>query len=96
MISNGGGTMPVWSSDGSEIFYISADRKMMAVAVTAGASFEASSPVALFDAPVRAHPTRQYDVSSDSRRFLLNRLSESSTLEPVTMLQNWDLKFPAR
>ncbi len=96
MISNDGGAMPYWSADGREIFYISTSKKMMAVAVTTGASFEASSPVVLFDAPVRAHPTRQYDVSRDGRRFLLNRLSESSAVEPVSLIQNWDVKFPVK
>ena len=93
MISNGGGIMPAWRGDGREIYYVSLDREMMAVEVTPGASFETASPVVLFDAPVRIHPTIQYDVSRDGQRFLLNRLVESSAVEPLTMLQNWDLKL---
>jgi len=96
MISKDGGIMPVWSSDGKEIFYVSPDGHMMTVAVTTGASFETSPPVALFDAAVRTRQTPQYDVSSDGRHFLLNRLSDSAPPEPVTMLQNWDVMFPEK
>jgi len=46
-VSRAGGQEPRWRQDGKELFYLSADGKMMAVAVTAGASFEAGSPVAV-------------------------------------------------
>jgi len=95
-ISSEGGVMAAWRSDGREIFYISPDRKMMAVAVTPGPNFEAAAPVALFDATVRIHVTRQYDVSSDGKRFLLNRQIDNGTIEPVAVLQNWQAKFPAK
>jgi Tol biopolymer transport system component len=95
-ISSDGGVMAAWRADGHEIFYISPDRKMMAVAVAPGASFEAATPVALFDAPVRVHATRQYDVSPDGKRFLLNRQVENSLAEPVAVLQNWQVKLPAK
>ena len=34
-ISNSGGTQPRWRSDGKELFYISADTKLMVVGVNA-------------------------------------------------------------
>jgi Tol biopolymer transport system component len=90
LISNEGGTMPVWRPDGRELFYVSLDGKMTAVAVTAGADFETGAPVALFDAPLRQHATTQYDVANDGR-FLLNRRVESVNADPITLLQNWDV-----
>src|SRR5262249_49096051 len=48
-ISKNGGTFPVWSRDGTQLFYFGDDRKMMAVEVKAGTSFEAGTPKALFD-----------------------------------------------
>jgi dipeptidyl aminopeptidase/acylaminoacyl peptidase len=96
MISNHGGKMPLWSWDGKEIFYISTDGKMMTVAVTTRPAFDASSPVALFDASVAEHPTRQYTVSSDGSRFLLNQLTRNTLFEPMTLIQNWDRKIPAK
>jgi eukaryotic-like serine/threonine-protein kinase len=94
MISSGGGTMPSWRGDGREIFYISPDRRMMAAPVKPGSpTFEVGAPVALFDARLRAHATVQYDVSRDGQRFLLNQEVQGEA-EPVTMIQNWDVKLP--
>jgi dipeptidyl aminopeptidase/acylaminoacyl peptidase len=94
MISSGGGRMPVWRGAGREIFYVSIDEKMMAVPVTPGPEFESGSPVALFDAPIRVHQARQYDVTPDGQRFLLNRIVENATPEPVMLIQNWSTKLP--
>src|SRR5205807_8742277 len=49
-VSVGGGEQPRWRGDGRELFYLSSDSKMMAVPVTTGANFDASTPVALFQA----------------------------------------------
>lgn len=92
LISNEGGTMPVWRPDGRELFYVSLGGKMMAVAVTPGADFETATPVTLFDAPLRQHATTQYDVTNDGR-FLLNRRVETVNADPVTLLQNWDVQL---
>ena len=92
LISNDGGTMPVWRADGRELYYVSLDGKMTAVAVTPGNELEAAAPVALFDAPLRQHPTTQYDVTNDGR-FLLNRRVESAVPDPIALLQNWDVQL---
>jgi hypothetical protein len=39
-VSVKGGTRPIWSRDGRELFYIAADNKLMAVDVKSGARFE--------------------------------------------------------
>jgi len=55
-ISIAGGQQPRWRGDGKELFFVAADGKIMAVAVKpvggARASFEAGSPVELFDAHI--------------------------------------------
>ena len=38
-ISTHGGTLPVWSKDGKELFFIGADRKMTAVEVKGAALY---------------------------------------------------------
>jgi eukaryotic-like serine/threonine-protein kinase len=88
LITTGGGTMPSWRGDGREIFYIAADGMMMSVAVTGGETFEWSAAVPLFDAGVRSHANRQYDVTPDGSRFLLNRVDRRPT-EPLTLISNW-------
>src|ERR1700676_3569452 len=92
-VSSAGGQESRWRQDGKELFYLSAEGKMMAVAVTAGASFEAGSPVALFPAhprqPVSAADVFSYDVSDDGQRFLIATKVDETTAAPLSILLNW-------
>lgn len=87
-ISTAGGDKPRWRRDGTELYYIAPDRKMMAVPVKIGSTFEPGVAVALFDTNVTGF--FPYDVSGDGR-FLLNTISEaaSPTASPVTVVLNW-------
>jgi Tol biopolymer transport system component len=90
LISAGGGKQPVWSRDGKEIFYLSADNKLMAVEVKADPAFEAGSPRALFDIRIKAVLNgRTYDVAADGKRFLINAPVGEVTANPITLVQNW-------
>ena len=94
IVSRRGGTMPVWSADGRQIYYISSEQKMMSVPVSPGTSFDAGMPVALFDAHVRKYslvliPVRQYAVTGDGSKFLLNRVVGEAGTRPMTLVQNW-------
>jgi hypothetical protein len=84
--------MPAWRADGRELYYISPERKMMAVAVTTTPSFQAGTPVPLFKAELRDHQTRQYDVTADGKHFVLNQQMGSGPSEPLTLIQNWDAR----
>jgi eukaryotic-like serine/threonine-protein kinase len=53
LVSRGGGAEPRWRADGRELFYVSSDRRLMAVPTTNGPAFEASTPAALFEINVR-------------------------------------------
>src|SRR4030095_13374580 len=49
----GGGIQPRFARDGKELFYVSADRKIMSVPVkTDGASFESGTPRTVFEAHI--------------------------------------------
>jgi hypothetical protein len=66
-ISTGGGTWPVWSKGSKELFYVTLDRKMMAVDITGG--FQAVTSKVLFpNFPRRVNPTDtiQYAASRDA------------------------------
>ena len=90
LISAGGGKQPVWSRDGREIFYLSADNKLMAVEVKADPAFEAGTPRALFDIRIKAVPNgRMYDVAADGKRFLINAPVGDVKANPITLVQNW-------
>jgi eukaryotic-like serine/threonine-protein kinase len=88
LITSGGGLMPAWRGDGREIFYVSPAGKMMAVAFTPGQEVETKPPEVLFDAGVRLHPIRQYDVTPDGSRFVLNRIDQAPS-QPLVLITNW-------
>jgi len=92
-VSSAGGQEPKWRQDGKELFYLSADGKMMAAAVKTGASFEASSPVALFQThrrqPVSSQDVFSYDVSGDGQKFLILTKVDEANAAPLSVLLNW-------
>ena len=82
-VSVKGGTHPIWSRDGKELFYIAADNKLMAVDVKSGARFEHGVPKPLFEARTG------FDVSPDGKRFLLVVPLEQAANPPMTVVVNW-------
>ncbi|HXJ44774.1 MAG TPA: protein kinase, partial [Bryobacteraceae bacterium] len=97
-VSTSGGSQPHWRSDGKELFYLGADRKMTAVEVsTEAATFSSATPRALFETRISKgedHPGDQYAVTSDGRRFLVNSVAQEGAHTPITVVLNWtaDLK----
>jgi eukaryotic-like serine/threonine-protein kinase len=70
LISTAGGTEPLWSHSGNEIFYRSGDR-FMSVPVSAAKGFSMSAPRLLFEHPfVFGEIARNYDVTPDDQRFV--------------------------
>jgi Tol biopolymer transport system component len=92
-VSRGGGREPRWRRDGKELFYLSSEGKMMAVAVKAGSSFESGSPIALFQThvrqPISALDMVSYDVSADGQRFLVNTKAAEVNTAPLSVILNW-------
>ncbi len=92
-VSGGGGEEPKWRQDGKELFYLSAEGKMMACAVTMGASFQSGAPVALFQThrrqPVSSQDVFSYDVSGDGQRFLIATKLDETNAAPLSILLNW-------
>jgi len=85
-VSREGGTSPRWRRDGKEIFYVSADQRLMAVDVRTGTAVEPGIPVPLFSPRFVYHGF--YDVSADGQRFLVNtELPEEPS--PLTLVVNW-------
>ena len=89
LISANGGTRPVWSRDGKQLFFIGADRKMMVADVSGGngAKFEFSTPKPLFDSRISGSPFDAYDVSKDGRFLMPVQTQRASS--PITVLVNW-------
>jgi Tol biopolymer transport system component len=86
-VSTAGGTEPVWSRDGRELFYRSGDA-MMAVSIGTGPTFSAGPPRVLFRGSYFAGDgLTNYDVAPDGRRFLMIRRDPGvpSTATPLAM-----------
>src|SRR5262249_22490898 len=92
MVSVTGGLRPRWRRDGKELFYLSPDRKMMAVEVrTTASGVEAGKPRELFQTrAIATFPTFHiYDITADGQRFLINTTLESAGPPPITVVLNW-------
>jgi len=91
-ISSGGGTAPLWSSDGSELFYRN-DDQMMAVSIDRDPTFTPGRPVVLFEGEYQrlsGDSGRDYDLSPDGRRFLMIRAADGNPPVPqINIVLNW-------
>lgn len=86
-VSATGGTRPVWRRDGKELFFISADDRLMAVDVKSGVRFEHGVPKPLFEARTPSYAT--FDVSRDGKRFLMANLLDQGATQAMTVVINW-------
>jgi len=87
-----GGTEPVWSPDGDELFYRSRNR-MMVVSVQTEPTFRPGRPEVLFEGSYIttrigrfAYP--YYDISPDGQRFLMIQAVEGS-IGQINVITNW-------
>jgi len=85
-----GGGEPVWSPDGTELFYRSGNQ-MMVVSIQTKPSFRAGRPGVLFEGSHRAtnRPLgfQYYDISPDGQRFLMIRTDEAPA--QINVVLNW-------
>ena len=95
-ISTAGGEFPEWKRDGTEIFYLGSDNRLMAAAVDGRTvAFQVSAVRALFETRLCRTESdgpgleRPYAASPDGRRFLLHNLVERSATTPITLVVNW-------
>ncbi len=95
-VSTAGGTQVRWSADGSEVYYLAPDSKLMAVRFTPGTPPQLQLPVALFQTHLAngnnvVGNKAQYAVSRDGR-FLLNTVVEAPSA-PIVVFVNWASKL---
>ena len=94
-VSIGGGQMPVWNRDASELFYAARDGMLMSVGIRLAAGRqETGEPQPLFplqlgvsgEIQFSRHP---YDVSPDGQRFLVIRRTPDSGADGAVVITNW-------
>ena len=87
-VSAQGGSRPLWSREGKELFYLSADGTVMALEVRGGAGFQHRVPKPLFR--VRMPPAAPFEISADGKRFLILRGVDPDVTAPMTLVVNWN------
>jgi Tol biopolymer transport system component/tRNA A-37 threonylcarbamoyl transferase component Bud32 len=88
-ISTEGGTQPMWSRDGKELFYRS-DARMMTVAISTETGLAPGKPRLLFEGryEMGSGPGSNYDVTADGR-FVMIRTEESPAPAQINVVLNW-------
>jgi Tol biopolymer transport system component len=85
-----GGGQPVWSPDGSELFYRIGD-KMMVVSIRTKPTFNASRPQVLFEGSYLDSTfllgNQYYDISPDGQQFLMIKSPEGQA--QINVVLNW-------
>jgi hypothetical protein len=83
--------MPRWNRNGKEIFFVSADDKLMAARL--GPDLHTGAPEPLFDLKSRAIADTEYEVAPDGRVLLLTPVRDVRSF-PLHVVMNWtaDLK----
>jgi Tol biopolymer transport system component len=93
-ISTNNGTEIKWRRDGKELFYMTVAGEIMSVDTSElkpGAPFAAASPKSLFKPAIRTSSVaRNFDVSPDGKRFLVNVLAESPSTSLITVFTRWN------
>lgn len=90
-VSTSGGTEPVWSHRGSELFYRDAFANLVAAEVKTKPTFSLGRSTVLFPAAgfTSSRFIAQYAVASDDRRFLMIRSVASGTPDKLIVVENW-------
>lgn len=89
-ISVSGGREPMWSRSGRELFFRTPSGEMMAVPITGGNTFQAGTPVKLFNNPHLLSSQRHhaYDVSLNDQQFIMIRNSQKNA-QTLGVVLNW-------
>ncbi len=86
-ISTEGGTVPRWRRDGRELFYITADQRLVAVPISAGSGLQVGKPQPLF----ANAGMNSFVPSKSGDRFLINvpASGEQAVTPPIIVVTDW-------
>ena len=98
-VSSQGGTEPQWRADGEELYFLGADRRLMAVPVSFQPAFKLGVVVPLFQTrvPITGIPYRHhYAAASDGQSFLVNTAPANAPAPAIHVVLDWRALEPAR
>jgi serine/threonine-protein kinase len=100
LISTDGGSRPVWSRNGRELFYSDPNSAMMVATVQTSPVFSPGKPIKLFDQTITTlgAGARTYDVSPDGRFLLIKpgAVSDRSASPTINVVVNWTEELKQR
>ncbi|HEX5818169.1 MAG TPA: protein kinase [Gemmatimonadales bacterium] len=101
-VSTNGGQAPLWAHSGRELFYVDAERNMVAAPVQGGAEFRLGARRALFNLGedlylVSGEYYTPFDLSRDDQRFLMARaLRRAESTRSFLLVENWFEELKAK
>jgi hypothetical protein len=101
-VSGGGGTAPLWSRDGSELFYLSRDNDMVAVTIRSGTALTFGQPRVLFRVPaellrVETAFYTPWDVARDGRFIMARAVARDAVpAGAIVVVENFGEELMAR
>ncbi|HEX8153044.1 MAG TPA: hypothetical protein VF698_07970, partial [Thermoanaerobaculia bacterium] len=82
-----------WRRDGKEMFYLAADRRLMAVPIRVPGAFDAAPAVPLFETTLGVGylgVSQAYDVTRDGQRFVVASVDPMTPPAPITVVVDQD------
>jgi hypothetical protein len=87
--------MPLWRKDGGELYYITLDRRAMAVEIRSGSTLETGTVKTLFQVPggtALSATSYAWAVTGNGQKFLIREAAGvliAGTTEPINIVLNW-------
>jgi serine/threonine-protein kinase len=95
-ISTSGGTTPLWSRSGDELFYLAVDGSIQSVRVDSSSSWRSSTPMKVLQGdyflPGSSVPVRTFDIAPDGKRFLMIKAGsgdEAPARQSLIIVEHW-------
>jgi serine/threonine-protein kinase len=91
-VSTDGGTRPLWSRDGRELFYLDGQRRLAGVSIDARTGFHVGAAQTLFDTkPYGVQGiNRNFDAAPDGKRFIFTKtLPTPPDAKRLIVVENW-------
>lgn len=88
VVSTNGGSLPEWSKNGKEIFYISTDDYLTSVEIAPGSPPAIGTTSKLFKTG-QLYFLKMYSVLDNGNKFLVNKILFDDTLKSSIVILNW-------
>ena len=101
-VSNGGSVAPLWARNGSELFYVNANRDMMVTAIGSGAEPQLGERRVLFHFRDELYLASResytpYDIGRDGRFIMARNVTPRSTIQtPLIVVANFFEEWKAK